>query len=254
MSNQVKLFLALLIVVAIVAGAGYFIFNMDKSTHLNSLPTSDNNSVTENEQEQIKKDNQDAIEQAQTAAVKTVRDIGSNDHYQGDLSAPVQLIVYGDFDCPFSARYSGTLKQIKEHFGEKIVIAFRHFPLRSHSNALSAALASECAAEQDKFWEMHDSLFAANKAGVLSKEQYSLAAKELGLNEVGFDKCLNTEKYKDKIQTQWLEGVSFGISGTPGNFINSQPVPGSVPFEDFTDSQGISREGMKSLIEKQLAL
>ena len=145
-----------------------------------------------------------------------------------------------------------TQEQIKKEFGDKVVIAFRHFPLRTHTYAYQAASAAECAAEQGRFWEMYNKLFIDNKAGQLNKNQFKKDAEDLGLDRAKFNRCLDTERYKDKIQSQMVEGRNFGVNGTPGNFVNGEPVPGAVPFEDFTDSSGRQREGMKSIIERHL--
>ncbi len=193
-----------------------------------------------------------AIEEAASASSRPVRQIDDSDHILGNISAPVQLIIYDDFECPFCADFYDTVKQIKEYFGKQVVIAFRHYPLSFHSLAMPAALASECASEQGKFWEMYDLLFTANKENNLSAAYFKEAADDLGLDLVQFNQCFDTEKYKDKIQAQFIEGKNFGVSGTPGNFINGEPAPGAVPFEDFTDSQGRQREGMKSIIERHL--
>ncbi len=200
----------------------------------------------------LKDESKKALAEAKTAAVRPVRPIDKTDHIWGNLNAPVQLIIYDDFQCPFCARFYDTVEKIKKEFGDKVVIAFRHFPLRMHLYAYPAALAAECAAEQGKFWEMYDKLFIDNKAGQLSKDQFKQDAADLGLDQAKFNQCLDTEKYKDKIQAQMVEGRNFGVNGTPGNFVNGEPVPGAVPFDDFTDSSGRQREGMKSIIQRHL--
>ncbi len=200
----------------------------------------------------IKDANKEAIAQAQKQGIRQVRPIDEGDHIWGELEAPVQLIIYNDLTCPFCADFYATTKTIKEFFGDKVVIAFRYFPLATHSMALEAALASECAAEQDKFFKMYDKLFANNQAGRMNIEQFKQNAVELKLDAAKFSQCLETQKYKDKIQAQMLEGRNFNVTGTPGNFVNSEPVPGAYPFEDFIGSDGQERKGMKSIIEKHL--
>ena len=196
--------------------------------------------------------NKKIVEQMEKAAVTTVRAIDDTDHVWGELEASVQLIIYDDFECPFCAGFYDTTEEIKEYFGEKVVIAFRHFPLNFHPMAVPAALASECAAEQGKFWEMYDKLFADNKEKRMSIEQFKKDAVELGLDAAKFNQCLDTEEYKDKIFAQVLEGRNYNVTGTPGNFVNSEPVPGAYPFEDFIGQDGQKREGMKSIIERHL--
>lgn len=202
-----------------------------------------------NEVEKLKAGNEDIVEKARSLPGKIVRNIDETDNYFGDLSAPVQIIIYDDFECPFCARFYDTINKVKEEFKNKVVIAFRHFPLRSHPNAVPAAMASECAAEQGKFWEMHDRIFEANKERNLNAEQYKKDAKDLGLEIVEFMKCFETNKYKDRIQEQMVEGKNISVTGTPGNFINGTPYPGAIPFDDYTSSDGELNDGMKSIIE-----
>jgi protein-disulfide isomerase len=196
--------------------------------------------------------NQQILEQAKKDTTKTVRAIDGTDHYKGDLSAPIQLIVYDDFECPFCATFAGTIKQIQTEFGDKVVVAIRHYTLRAHPNAIPAAVASECADEQGKFWEMYDKLFANNKDGKLGLDQYKANAKEIGLETDKFNKCLDNYQYKDKIVAQTQEGRESGVSGTPGGFVNGEPIPGAYPFEDFIGSDNRPQEGMKSIIERHL--
>jgi protein-disulfide isomerase len=202
--------------------------------------------------EEIKALNRDAIDTAQTAPARPVRPVDETDHVWGDIKAPVQFIVYDDFECPFCAEFYVTLKQVKEHFGDQVVIAFRHYPLTIHPLAVPAALAVECAAEQGKFWEMYDKLFTANLANKFTPLEFQNAAAELDLDAPKFNQCLETEKYLEKVQMQMLEGRNYDVIGAPGNFINSIPWPGAVPFEDFTDSAGNAREGLKTIIEREL--
>jgi protein-disulfide isomerase len=158
------------------------------------------------------------------------------------LKAKVQLIVYDDFECPYCLRHEATLKQIMAEYGDKIVYAFRHFPLSFHENAEKAAEASECAAEQGKFWEMHDQIFADNEASTMGVEQFIKDAKTLGLNVDKFTTCLNSGKYAEKIQNSMNEAATFGVNGTPGNFINGQLLSGALPYEQ-----------LKAVIDAELA-
>src|SRR3989338_6919610 len=149
----------------------------------------------------------------------------TKDHILGDANAPVKIIVYSDFECPFCAKYAGTIKQVEEKFKDKVAISFRHYPLPGHPQAELAAQASECAAEQGKFWQMHDKLFADNLAGRLSPEQYKTDAAELGLDEAQFNQCLDSEKYKNRVAEDKAEGKRIGVTGTPTSFVNGAIYP-----------------------------
>lgn len=238
--------LAIVCIVLVFAVGSIYFFNTK------NLKKSADVHVVDDEAQKNKESNRDAINKAVQMSAKTVRPIDEKDHRKGELEAPIQLIVYSDFECPFCLKFVDTLKQVEETFGNKVVIAFRHFPLLSHTDAIPAAIASECAGEQGKFWEMHDKLFQDSKDNSLSINMYKENAKELGLDQIKFNKCLDTEKYKKAINDSQLEAREFGVNGTPASFINGEPVPGAIPFEDFTDSSGESRKGIKSLIEEKL--
>ncbi len=181
-----------------------------------------------------------------------LKPIDAADHVRGSLDAPVKMIVYSDFECPFCSKFADTMKQVEENFKDKVVIAFRHYPLAGHPEGLPAAEASECAAEQGKFWEMHDKLFADNKAGRLSADQYKKDAGDLGLDAAKFSQCLDSGKYKNKVETDIAEGERAGVTGTPTSFVNGNIYPGAYPFEDFTASNGDKEDGMQTIINKLL--
>lgn len=197
--------------------------------------------------------NKDVVKEANNPqSMKKVRDIDNTDWVRGNISAPVKLIVYSDFDCPFCAEFEQTLKQAQEKYQDKLAIAFRHNPLRSHPMAYTASLSAECAGEQNKFWEMHDKIFAANSANALNDDQIKADAKELGLDVVKFAQCVESEKFKDKIQEQYLEAVNLNVIGAPGSFLNGKPLSGAVPMDDYTASDGRQYEGLAKLIDKEL--
>jgi len=183
---------------------------------------------------------------------QTLRPIGQTDHVWGDVGAPVAIIVYSDFECPFCSKFAETMKQIEENFKDKVAITFRHYSLPGHPDAEKAAEASECAAEQGKFWEMYDKLFADNVVGRMSADQFKKDAADLDLSQEQFNQCLDSGKYKNKIAEQKLEGNKAGVTGTPTIFVNGNIYPGAYPFEDFTSPDGRQEKGMKSIISEWL--
>lgn len=231
----------------IIATVGFFLFDK-QSPAVNQQPA-DNQQATEGDQA---KENV-ALNQEDNNQFKPVREISADDHLSGDLAAPVKMIIYDDFECPFCADYYDTIETAKKEFGDKLVIAFRHFPLVNiHVYSMKAAEASECASEQGKFWEMYHKLFADNKAGIMSEVQFKEDAKSLGLDTAKFDQCLFQEKYKNKVTEQMLEARSFNVNGTPTTFINDEIVVGAYPMNDFTGSDGVKTEGLRSIINRQL--
>lgn len=183
---------------------------------------------------------------------KEVRSLDEGDHAWGSENAPVQLIFYGDFDCPFSAVFSDTLKKVEEEYKDKVKIGFRHYPLRTHSMALPAALAAECAAEQGKFKEMYDQLFADKKNDEMSVEKFNEDAKTIGLAEDKFKECMDAEKYKDIIQSQWQEASTFNVIGTPGIFVGKEQLSGAIPWDNYKDQNEKEQEGLKSVLDRHL--
>ncbi len=167
--------------------------------------------------------------------------VRGNDHIRGSKNAPITIVEYSDFQCPFCARFHPEMLKVMAAYPDKVRWVFRHFPLNQiHPNAQKAAEASECASEQGKFWEFADKLFENQEQ--LGPTLYDKLAKDLGLNTSKFSSCLADGKYAKKIQDDASEGVNFGVNGTPGSFINGQLVPGAVPFEN-----------LKSIIDAQLA-
>jgi protein-disulfide isomerase len=169
---------------------------------------------------------------APTAPVKVT--LASDDHVKGDKNAPVTIVEYSDFECPFCSRfYEGTLSELTEKYIDtgKVKLVYRHFPLSFHANAMPAAIASECAADQDKFWEMHDILFENPRN--LTKTDLQGYAKTLGLNTSKFNTCFDNKEHEDEINAEMAEGSRLGITGTPGFLINGQKVSGAQPFGIF---------------------
>jgi len=230
----------------------FFLSKNSSIVEMDNDITQDSSEKNSIEDDGIKEANRQAVQEAERQIVQPVRPIDDSDYFLGDLGAPVQLVVYSDFACPFCAGFSDTVERIKEEFGDKVVVAFRHFPLAMHSYAMAAAIASECAGEQGEFWQMHDKLFESNKEKLFNTEQFKKDAAGIGLNAAKFNQCLDTEKYKNKIQAQILEARNFGVSGAPANFVNGEPVPGAFPFADFVRPGGEAEEGMKSIIERHL--
>lgn len=157
-----------------------------------------------------------------------------DDAVKGDSNAPVTMIEFSDYECPFCGRYfQQTYPQIVKEYVDtgKVKIVFRDFPLSFHENAQKAAEAAECAGEQGKYWEMHDKLFKnQNALEINSLRQY---AKELGLNTKTFDDCLDSGKMASEIQKDFEDGQDAGVSGTPAFFINGISITGAQPFEEF---------------------
>jgi protein-disulfide isomerase len=150
---------------------------------------------------------------------------------KGPADAPVTIVEFSDFECPFCGRVNPTLEQVEATYGDKVRIAFRQFPLAMHPNAQKAAEASLCAKEQGKFWEMHDKLFGNQRA--LAVDNLKQYAADLELDTEQFNSCLDDAKYADAVAEDMAAGQAAGVSGTPAMFINGRLVSGAVPFDQI---------------------
>jgi len=157
----------------------------------------------------------------------------STDPVKGAASAPIQIVEYSDFQCPYCTRVNPTLEQVREKYGDKVALAFRNFPLPMHKEAPRAGEASYCAQDQGKFWEYHDVLFQNQRAQ--KDEDLKKYAGEVGLDAAKFDECLSTNKYAERIAEDKKSGEANGVSGTPAFFINGVFVNGARPFEAFAE-------------------
>lgn len=152
---------------------------------------------------------------------------------KGPADAPVTIVEFSDFECPFCNRVLPTLEQVMENYGDQVRLVFRQYPLPMHSNAQKAAEASLCAEDQGMFWEMHDWMFAnQDSLGVDSLKEQAAAME--GLDTEQFNQCLDSGKYADQVAQDMREGSEAGVSGTPAMFINGQMVAGAVPYEQVS--------------------
>lgn len=157
-----------------------------------------------------------------------------DDAVKGDSDAPVTIVEFSDFQCPFCSRfYTGALGDIEKNYIEtgKVKLVYRDFPLSIHPDAQKAAEAAECAKDQGKFWEMHDELFE-NQASlsVASLKQY---ASKIGLDEDDFSECLDSGEKASEVQADFSDGTANGVSGTPTFFVNGQKLVGAQPYSEF---------------------
>ncbi|MBN2142552.1 thioredoxin domain-containing protein, partial [Candidatus Woesearchaeota archaeon] len=159
--------------------------------------------------------------------------IGPDDAIRGNATYPqLVVVVYSEFECPFCKRGEDTMMELFNKYNDNMVFVFKHFPLTSiHPHAFNASVAVECAGEQGKFWEYHDTLFSHNT--MLSPAELKAYAKELGLDEEQFNHCLDTGKYAFKVLSDVNEGRELGVSSTPTFFINGIAILGAQPASEF---------------------
>jgi protein-disulfide isomerase len=184
----------------------------------------------------------DALSNLQVAAAPGGRGVDPNKRYTVDTkgspamgpdTAPVTIVEFSDFQCPFCGRVGPTLKKIKKEYGDQVRIVFKHQPLDFHAKAPAAHAAAEAAHRQGKFWEMHDKIFADQKA--MSPEKYVEYATELELDVDQFKADVASEDVKKRVDADKKEAAKLGSTGTPGFFINGLNLKGAKPFEAFKE-------------------
>lgn len=166
-----------------------------------------------------------------------------DDPFLGDKNAPVTIVSFEDYQCPFCKRaFDQTFPQLKRDYIDtgKVKYVYRDFPLSFHPQAQSAAEASECADEQGKFWEYHDAIFQNQQS--LGSALYTQLAEQLNLDVDQFQQCVDSGKFRQEVQNDFSYGSSVGVSGTPTFFINGIKLVGAVPYQAF-----------KQLIDAELA-
>mgnify|MGYP001198627176 FL=1 len=152
--------------------------------------------------------------------------------FKGGGKAAVTIVEFSDFHCPFCRQVISTLAKLESQYGEKIKLVFRDFPIDPlHPGASKAHEAARCANEQGRFWAYHDKLFAGPPSS--SPEVFKGLAKELGLDAVAFETCLDSGKHQAAIKQDIEEGARAGVSGTPAFFINGRLISGAQPVEAF---------------------
>jgi protein-disulfide isomerase len=156
-----------------------------------------------------------------------------NSPERGPKNAPVTIVEFSDFQCPFCGRVEPTIKQIEDTYKGKVRLVWKNQPLSFHPNAMPAAEAAMAAYAQgnEKFWEMHDKLFANQTA--LSPAMYEQTAKDIGLDMSKWKSDVESHKYSSQIQADMSAGSAVGASGTPTFFITGKRVVGALPFDSF---------------------
>jgi protein-disulfide isomerase len=151
---------------------------------------------------------------------------------RGPDKAPVTIIAFSDYQCPYCKRAHTTVEEVMKTYGDKVKLVYRDYPLPFHENARPAAEAAACANAQGKFWEYHEKLWGASD---LSTEKLKAMAGEVGMDQKKFDECLAKQEFKAVIDKDIADGASVGVSGTPAFFINGRMLSGAQPFEKFKE-------------------
>ena len=162
--------------------------------------------------------------------------VGSKDHIRGNTAAPVTIVEFSDLECPFCKSFHPTVQRALSEYGDKVRWVYKHFPLDAlHAKADKEAEAAECAGElggNEKFWAYVDKVFEITPSNNgLDLALLPQIAENIGLDRAQFEQCLNTGKYAQQVEADYQQGLSVGVNGTPGSFVNGVPIQGAVPYE-----------------------
>jgi len=159
--------------------------------------------------------------------------VSGNDHIQGNASAALELVEYGDYQCPFCGAAYPIIKKIQRTLGDNLKFVFRNFPLAEmHPNAFNAAVAAEAAGLQGKFWKMHDIIYENQEA--LAWDDLFAYAKSLGLDLERFKKDISKQEIADRVENDFEGGIRSGVNGTPSFYINGKKYNGDYEEKIFT--------------------
>lgn len=150
---------------------------------------------------------------------------------RGPADAKITIVEFSDFQCPFCSRVNPTLDKIRSEYASDVRIAFKHMPLSMHKNAPAAHAAAEAAHRQNKFWEMHDKIFSNQRD--LSPAMLEKHAAEIGLDIEKYKKDVVSSSVEERVAKDGQQARTYGITGTPGFFVNGRFLKGAQPFESF---------------------
>jgi protein-disulfide isomerase len=159
--------------------------------------------------------------------------VASAGHPATAATAPVTVVEFSDFQCPYCRAAENSLAAVRAKYGNHVRIVYMDFPLSFHPHSMDAAKAGRCAGEQGKFWQFHDALFADQSK--LEVNDLKATAKKIGLDSARFDSCFDKGKSEAGIRKDMAEGAALGVTGTPTFFINGRELIGAQPPEKFNE-------------------
>jgi protein-disulfide isomerase len=160
--------------------------------------------------------------------------VSSNDHIQGSADAAIELVEYGDYQCPYCGQAYPIIKSLQRSLGKKLKFVFRNFPLTEmHPNAMNAALAAEAAALQNKFWEMHDIIYEHQQ--YLNDASLLAYAEKIGLDLKRFKNDIKESTLTEKVEQDFESGARSGVNGTPSFYVNGKKYNGDWELDAFEE-------------------
>ncbi len=165
----------------------------------------------------------------------------------GPANAPVTIVEFSDFHCPFCKRVGPTMDEVMKNYAGKVRRIWRHYPLPFHTGADRTAAASECAHEQGKFWQYHDKLFET-LGGQRDDAALNQIAEQIGLDKNKFQACLSSNKYMELVKKDMAKASQVGVSGTPAFFINGRLISGAQPYQSFSNAIEVALDPSKAAL------
>jgi protein-disulfide isomerase len=158
-------------------------------------------------------------------------EIAADGPTRGPADAPITLVEFSDYECPFCKAAKPVVKQVLDRYPTQVKLVYKNYPIESHPKARPAAEAALCANEQGKFWEFHDDLFA--KSPQIADEQILAIANALSLDIAKFEECTKTRRFQANVDADVAAGKQAGVAGTPAFFVNGVPLAGGRAVDDF---------------------
>ena len=180
--------------------------------------------------------------------------INATDYILGNSNAAIEMIIYDDPTGAFSPEYFPRVETLQAEFGDKIKIALRLLPLNIHNYSTASCLAMICAGEQDKYFEAYTDLLQANRDRNITKKYLDAFAESIGIDSEEFKTCLAGAVAQERLDNWIEEAENYYIIGAPNTFINNYPYPGAYQLDDFTDSAGFEKEGLRTVITDLLSI
>ena len=162
---------------------------------------------------------------------EVILSIADNDYVLGNPDAKIKIFEFSDFQCPYCARFHEVMNQILDEYPNDVAWIFKQFPIQSHPLGMPGAMATECAGDQGKFWEMSDEIFSNQET--LAAEDFAVFAEDLGLDIDTFNQCMSDNPHGEKIANDYQTGIASGVRGTPSSFVNGNIIPGALPYESM---------------------
>jgi protein-disulfide isomerase len=176
-----------------------------------------------------------AISQAITYPAPWVAVDASQAHSLGPADAPVTIVMFLEVQCPFCVRGSATIDALRERYGDQLRVVYKHFPLAFHDKARPAAIAMEAAANQGRFWEYRDALYARANELRGNEELFAQIAQQIGLEPSRFQRDLDDPATAARVDADMQYGSTLGVTGTPAFFVNGYPIRGAQPESSFAE-------------------